>query len=204
MVGQTADAPADTPLRGCRAAPAAPAGMWLEWNPAGDAGGHDGTGRGRTIVGQLADAPADTPLSRLSQVCGWNGILRETPEVTTVRAAVGRWWVSLQMRRLTHRFRGCRTAPAAPTGACVHRDNAAVAQLQQPHRYVAGMESCGRRRRSRRQRWWVRQQMSQLTHRFSHRRTASAAPQVRGWNEILWETPEVTTVRVAVGRWWVS
>jgi hypothetical protein len=40
------------------------------------------------MVGQLADAPADTPLSRLSQVCGWNEILWETPEVTTA-AMVG-------------------------------------------------------------------------------------------------------------------
>jgi hypothetical protein len=200
-------------------------------------------------VGQLADAPADTPLSRLSQVCGWNEILWETPEVTTA-AMVGqladapadtplsrlshssssshRGHAYAGITRLSHSFssptgmwlewnpvgdagghdgtgRGrttggsvstCasrHTAFAAvaqlqqlPQGACVRRDNAAVAQLQQPHRYVAGMESCGRRRRSRRQRWWVRQQMRQLTHRNRGCRTTPAAPQVCGWNEILW------------------
>jgi hypothetical protein len=117
--------------RGCRTAPAAPTGPAPDAVLVGDAGGHDGTGRDSDeAVCQTTTAATDPPLSRLShssqqlpqvlcqtQICSTPQSPWETPEVTTVRAAIRtKRCVRQQQLRLTHRYRGCRTAPAAPTG----------------------------------------------------------------------------------------
>jgi hypothetical protein len=109
--------------------------------------------------------------------------LWETPEVTTVRAAI-------------RTMAACQLAnePSDPPQSRLSHSSSSS------HRSSARRGSCGRRRRSRRQRWrLVSQQMSHLTHRNRGRRTAPAAPTGGMCTPgLLWETPEVTTVRAAI------